>query len=325
MTSSPVSTTLPIDTSTDCIKVVGVDGRLLSMNPDGVCLMEIEDFSALEGAMWSSLWPQHHRATLDEAVAKAVSGTVARFSADCPTAKGTPKHWDVMVSPVYGRDGDLTNLLAISRDVTRDVLIAGERALVARELSHRIANLFAVVDGIIRLSARSSPAVKPFAKTLRDRISGLARAVDYIYSGNVTSGTDEAATMHGLLRDLLAPYGVNTSSSGISIVGDDQPIPEVVVTPLALIFNELATNALKYGALSHADGKVQVQTAREGVDYMIVWDETGDPIVEPAVSGGFGATLLNRTVDVQLGGSVKREWKPNGLRLVITLPVVSLV
>jgi two-component sensor histidine kinase len=58
---------------------------------------------------------------------------------------------------------------------------------------------------------------------------------------------------------------------------------------------------------------------------MIVWDETGDPIVEPAVSGGFGATLLNRTVDVQLGGSVKREWKPNGLRLVITLPVVSLV
>lgn len=295
------------------------------MNPDGQCLMEIDDFAPLEGVRWSSLWPQDHRPTLEAAVQSAAAGTVTRFSADCPTAKGTPKHWDVLVSPVYDRHGGLTNLLAVSRDVTRDVLVAGERALVARELSHRIANLFTVVDGIIGMSARATPVAQPFALALRARMAGLSRAISYVYSGGEGSTIGKAATFHGLLDGLLAPFGLKALGGAITISGDDLKISEAAVTAVALVFNELATNALKYGALTRPEGSIEVSTLLNGENYLIIWDEDGCATSKPEGRQGFGTTLLDRTVQIQLAGALKREWKPNGLRIEMTIPTVRLV
>lgn len=314
-----------LDTSTDCIKVVGLDGSLLGMNTDGMCLMEIEDFSMVRGKAWADLWPEPHRLTISAAVSRALNGSVARFSADCPTAKGTPKHWDVIVSPVHDDSGSITHLLSISRDVTREVQIAGERALVTRELAHRIKNLFAIVDGMIGLSARTAKDTKSFAQSLRDRLSGLARSVAYIYESAPTpAGQTQTRTVHNLVRDLMEPYARERGAS-VVIVGDDQPISEDAVTPLALIFNELSTNALKYGALKLSNGSLIVSTRLVGKTYHLKWAEAGDRVVTDPQRGGFGTTLIDRTTMLQLAGRVTRTWGGSGVEIQFEFPVQRLV
>ena len=313
-----------LDASTDCVKVLSAEGALLSINPDGLCLMEIEDFSILQGLAWASLWPDDHRGTVEAAVTRAAGGRVARFSAFCPTAKGTPKHWDVLVSPIHHEDGRVVQLMSVSRDVTKEVMIASERALVTRELSHRIKNLFAVVDGMIGMSARGQPAVAKFAGTLRERLGGLSRAIAYVYSDPDAGGIErESLTLHALLRQLLLPYGSDDASERITLEGDDFPITEGATTPLALIFTELATNALKYGSLSKG-GDVELTTCVTKDSCKMVWLEKGTNGVTQPSWVGFGTTLLDRISRVQLQGTLERVWADGGLLVELTVPLNEL-
>lgn len=108
-----------MDGSADCVKVLDLDGRLQLMNIPGLCIMEIDDFDALRGKEWATLWPDPLRGQVRSVVASARAGQASRFEAACPTAKGNPKVWDVSVSPV--RDtvrGQVARLLAVSRDIT---------------------------------------------------------------------------------------------------------------------------------------------------------------------------------------------------------------
>ena len=107
-----------MENSADCLKLLTPDGRVSSVNAPGLCAMEIADFEAVRGADWASLWPEAERAKLGAALAEARAGRVGRFRGRCPTAKGTPKWWDVQVTPVPGGDGRPELLLASSRDVT---------------------------------------------------------------------------------------------------------------------------------------------------------------------------------------------------------------
>ena len=104
--------------SADCIKVLDLQGRLLAMNEPGQCIMEIDDFGPLCGAEWASLWPDEARAEVDRGVAEARAGKAYTFEAFCPTAKGTPKWWEVTVSPVRTGDAGIERLLSVSRDIT---------------------------------------------------------------------------------------------------------------------------------------------------------------------------------------------------------------
>lgn len=105
--------------STDCVKVLDVGGRLLHMNEPGRCLMEIDDLGPLCGREWTALWPAECQEDIRRAVATACGGDCYSFQAFCPTAKGTPKWWDVIVSPVLDvPKGRVVRLLSVSRDIT---------------------------------------------------------------------------------------------------------------------------------------------------------------------------------------------------------------
>lgn len=106
-----------LDHSMDCIKVLSVDGTLEFMNDPGCHAMEIS-LSSVEGKRWTNLWPVAGRQAAQAAVAEAAEGTAARFTGYCPTAKGKPKWWDVIISPILDDEGKVVKLLSISRDVT---------------------------------------------------------------------------------------------------------------------------------------------------------------------------------------------------------------
>lgn len=107
-----------LESSSDCIKLFNLNGQLLYMNPGGLCMMEIDDFRPYINVDWASFWQEEMRETVEAAIATAKTGELIRFQGFCPTAKGTPKWWDVVVSPILSTEGQVIQLLATSRDIT---------------------------------------------------------------------------------------------------------------------------------------------------------------------------------------------------------------
>ena len=185
-------------------------------------------------------------------------------------------------------------------------------------------NLFAVVDSLIHLSARSQPEAQPFVKTLRERLDGLGRAISFI---NPMDDTDlEAApkTVKGLITALLVPY--RDAGAKVTLTGDDASIGRDMITSLSLVLNELATNAVKYGAIKDATGEIAIHLTRTADRLLIDWTETGLAVApSDGTAPGFGTMLLNRTVRAQLAGAIEREWLADGLKVHLSIPLNRLV
>ncbi len=128
-----------IESSRDCIKVLDLEGRLLSMNDAGQRLMEIDDVAPLLSRSWPEFWQGADTEAARNAVAAASRGETGQFEGYCATAKGVPKWWDVLVTPICGADEKPEKLLAISRDITRrrqaedDIKRSRERLQLALE------------------------------------------------------------------------------------------------------------------------------------------------------------------------------------------------
>ena len=104
----------------DCIKILDLDGRLQFMSEGGKRVMEVEDFGALKGCPWPDFWTGAGNADATRAIETARAGGTARFQGAANTARGTPRYWDVQVSPILGSDGKPAYLLSISRDITEE-------------------------------------------------------------------------------------------------------------------------------------------------------------------------------------------------------------
>jgi PAS domain S-box-containing protein len=107
-----------LQSSADCIKVLSLDTRLEFMSEGGMCAMEVDDFGGVSGSFWSELWSDDQRFKVQAAVEEALAGRTGRFQGFARTLKGTPRWWDVVVTPISGADGSPQKLLVVSRDIT---------------------------------------------------------------------------------------------------------------------------------------------------------------------------------------------------------------
>ena len=124
-----------LESSPDCLKILDAEGRLLFMNSNGLCTMEIDDFSQFKNGHWWNLWAEENKQLVKDAVAKALTGETAFFQAMGVTAKGTSKWWDVIVSPVLeeGAGKKVSRIISVSRDITQQK----QEALKLQESEHR--------------------------------------------------------------------------------------------------------------------------------------------------------------------------------------------
>lgn len=226
--------------------------------------------------------------------------------------------------PVRDADGAILRWFGTYTDIHDSRLAAEERELVAQELSHRIKNIFAVLTGIIGLSARSRPDIKDYADDLRQRIYALGEAHDFVRpDAGDTANEARNTSFKALTNRLLRPYQEGDAER-VEFMGDDAEIDDGAATPLGLIIHELATNAVKYGALSVTEGKV-ILSGHLGDSYHLSWKELGGPALagDPA-SDGFGARLIALSLEGQLRGKVERIWEPDGLRVEMEMPLKAL-
>lgn len=224
--------------------------------------------------------------------------------------------------PVRNEAGEIVRWIGTCTDIDDAKRAAEQNELLSRELSHRIKNIFAVIVGLIGLSARRDPAVQPFARELSSRVTALGRAHEFARPHSDMSKPDFGeASLHSLLRELLTPYDV----ARFQIEGVDTSIDDRGATPIALLFHELATNAAKYGALSEPAGAVSVSIKRDGDDIVLDWIESGGPkLMAAPTHRGFGTQLAEMAVVNQLGGAIEREWLGEGLRVLVRTPAASL-
>jgi len=227
--------------------------------------------------------------------------------------------------PVRDRDGTIVRWIGTCTDIDAAKRAAEDNELLSRELSHRIKNIFAVISGLIGLSSRNAPEVRPFAKSLQDRIAALGRAHEFARPHSERSRPElGGSTLHGLLGELFRPYPA-FDEDRITIAGDDVAIDDRGATPIALVFHELATNAAKYGALSTPAGRIAIDVARQGAGLVIRWRELdGPPVAGPPIHTGFGTRLAEMSIENQLGGVVRRTWSPDGLQVEIEVLAVRL-
>lgn len=222
-------------------------------------------------------------------------------------------------------DGQLAALSDLAAVIETELQLrrsVSDRAVIGSELNHRIKNLFTVVSGVVRLSRRAHDAAEPMARDIEARINALASAHQLILPAeeNGISSTG----LESLMQALLAPYRGEGAQDRVRMTGPAVQIGARATTCLALIFHELATNSVKYGALGHADAVLRLDWRQADDSLHLDWDEqTGKPaILGDAI--GFGSQLLEMTVEGELRGQIRTETTPAGLLRCLTLPLDTL-
>jgi PAS domain S-box-containing protein len=109
-----------VESSSDCIKLLDLEGKLLYINSGGVCLLEIEDCASyINNSVWTDFWQGDEKLVAEAAITAAKQGIASQFQGFCPTARGKSKWWDVVVTPILNSQGRASQILVISRDITK--------------------------------------------------------------------------------------------------------------------------------------------------------------------------------------------------------------
>jgi two-component system CheB/CheR fusion protein len=220
---------------------------------------------------------------------------------------------------LHGRALDGAQLILLGMvDLTERKRGEQERELLARELSHRVKNILAVVQALAMQTDRSS-SVEEYRGKFVGRLYALARAHSMLLDRQ-----SRAADLKPLIEEALEAYRVENPEL-IEIEGEPLPLTPSQGLGLSLILHELATNATKHGALSRPEGGVEVswwvEDVRRGRRLHLVWREHDGPAIEPPTEKGFGMRLIERACTHELEGEMELDYAPGGLRCEVIFPL----
>ncbi len=205
---------------------------------------------------------------------------------------------------IPGTKGPGPRVMGTILDITDRKRDEERQRLLMAELDHRVKNILGNVTAMARLSSHRAQSVKGFVESLDGRIQAISRA-----HGLLRRGAWIGASLAELVSDSLSPY---LSASNIEIDGEPVSIVPEFAQSMALILHELATNAVKHGALSTPTGRVKVSWSREGEGQLhVLWQETGGPCTAPPSTKGFGLTVL-RTAASDLGATASYNFTDQG-------------
>ena len=217
-----------------------------------------------------------------------------------------------------GQGGDIgivdRIMFGVFLDVTARKQAEEAREMAAGEMSHRVKNLFSIASALTTIAARSTATTAEMARDLTQRLTALGRAHDLVRPapGQVE---DRAAQLGDMLAVLLAPYGTDArASSRIQLALPEVRVGGTAASTLALVVHELATNSVKYGALSQSGGTLDVRGSASDEEVLLIWTERGGPpVAAPTGTMGYGSKLVTRSVSGQLGGAITFDWLASGM------------
>ncbi len=237
---------------------------------------------------------------------------------------GSLIHISLTVSPLRDENGVIVGASKIARDVSERHRLREHQRLLLREMQHRVKNAFSLASSLIGLCERRADTASELAALARPRLDALARAHALTVRDPDLDdqSADQPTTLHALVRVLISAFVDDETRFALS--GEDLEIDAQAVTPLALVINELITNAAKHGALTRAEGRIAIDSARRAGEFVLTWVETGIGEADDLNQQGFGTRLSQMAVETQLGGTLHREWNKEGLTVTVTMDISRL-
>jgi signal transduction histidine kinase len=286
--------TILVDSSPDCLAVLDLDARLDEMTPQGLRLMEVDDFSSIARSGWLDWWTGSDRSAAQEALAAASNGGAGRFQGFCATRKGTPKWWDVIVRPIVGADGRPERLLVVARDVS-DMKLA-EKAILelnaalsgnaeqlkatnkelesfSYSVSHDLRAPLRAIDGFAMMieedcAARLDDEGRRYLSVIRENSKRMGALIDDLLAFSrlgrlpvVTSEVDMSALVREVVAEVVEPHGAVQPQIELGSLPPAHADPRL----LRQVWTNLLTNALKYSSKA-AQPRIEVIGRRNGAE-----------------------------------------------------------
>ncbi|WP_137935259.1 sensor histidine kinase [Mesorhizobium comanense] len=192
--------------------------------------------------------------------------------------------------------------------------------LVVNELSHRTKNMLTMVQAMMRQTAKNHEVSPDYQKAVSDRLAGLANSIDLLTANNWSG-----ATLGKLVESHLGKFAYD--SGQIIVRGEELSRRPEAVHVLGLALHELATNAVKYGALSTPTGCIIVSWKVTGAASLLEfsWTEHDGPSVSAPTRTGFGSKIIKQHVEATFGGKVSLEYEPKGLCWTVIAPLERFI
>ena len=206
----------------------------------------------------------------------------------------------------------IVRISGVTVDITERKQAEEHQALLAREVDHRARNALALVQSIIRLTRADT--VKSYIAAIEGRIAALARAHTLLAQSRW-----QGADLARLVDDELAAYRTGDPQK-LTTAGPDVSIEPRAAQTLALALHELSTNAAKYGALSVMSGRVRLTWELRADRLILRWIESGGPTTAPPACPGFGIRVISASIERQLDGEARFEWRSEGLHCTLAVP-----
>jgi len=257
----------------------------------------------------------------DLPVQRAARGeTVRNFEERILFHDGQSIHLLGNASPLFNPTGEVRGAVAAFIDITERKRAEARERLLSREVDHRSKNVLAVVQAIIQLT--EAPDMQAYRARITGRIQSLAR------THNLLAETKwDGVSLERLIHDELSPFETDEdaapSKRRFTVSGPDIILKPATAQAFALILHEMLTNAVKYGALTALNGRVQISWSYlAGSKDMLcfTWQEWDGPATKEPDRAGFGWTVIRSSVEEQMRGTLTTKWSETGLSMVIVVP-----
>jgi two-component sensor histidine kinase len=216
--------------------------------------------------------------------------------------------------PLHSKTGEMIGAVSCFQAIAQRASSEQRLRQLASEMDHRAKNMLAAIQAVIHLTQAGS--VPEFKRAIEGRVSALSRA-----HALLSSGQWEGADLRRIVHDELAQHS-GGETLRVSVEGPPLTVPAQLAQSLALIVHELATNALKHGAIGRPERRIDLRWWRAPGDRLLIrWTESGGAAVQPPSRKGFGISIIEGAVRQQLRGTLEMDWREDGLRCEIEVPL----
>jgi two-component system, chemotaxis family, CheB/CheR fusion protein len=304
--------------------VEDIEGQKIRMNSAAARLLNMQDarpgwqplsrpIQLFDGKRQLALW-EH------PLVRSAADGARSpRFEGQLVRVDGSKIDVAITATPLATALGSGRGAIAAIMDISEMKQAEAHQDVLLHELQHRVKNILATVSSLAMRMVKSSRTLDEFSDAFLGRLLAMG-AMHELLSARQWHGAD----LRSLIATALAP-NIGRDGKNLAVQG-----PEVVIKPnaaatLGMVFHELATNAVKYGALSEPTGRISIQWTLDGADgaqrVILSWAEKGGPRVAPPTNEGFGTVFVERAVQYELDGTAAFEFEPSGVTCTISFPL----
>ncbi|MGH7090890.1 MAG: sensor histidine kinase, partial [Stellaceae bacterium] len=225
-------------------------------------------------------------------------------------------------SPIRDATGTLVGISRIARDISERKRHEAQRELLVNELNHRVKNTLATVQSFAVQTLRNAESLVEARYAFVARLQALAKAHDVL-----TREHWEGASLNSIVAETVAPYA-DERRSRFKLAGPPAWAQPAAALALSMALHELATNAVKYGALSSGTGSIELTwrfTAGDPQRFQLRWSESGGPPVDTPRRRGFGSRLIEQGLAQELSAEVRLDFARSGVVCSIDAPLAEVV